>query len=358
MQLAEIMNSSTTTSSSTLPSISTLASTTNAYQSPRTPFSTTSTNTFANTNMAISTPPTQQMQQLQLQLQQHLLLLQRPLLPPLVKRISLPPISDILSSSSSNANSPSATTTASGPTQTTFAQHMLPPVSQLSSQTYNYYTTTNDRMRKLNKSPVIAHSTSATSIPTSMSPASNSYLSHQYQQYAPSPQQQQQQQQQQQSHIQTSVQVHLSHPSLARAQSFPQQSTPASSCSSSPSSLSSPQQQQQQQQQTNHQYSHHSYSHSHLAPANYYTGSQTPQLGLSPQQYSKRKTRNNLPKEITYVLLRWLNDHLNHPYPNSFEKNQLMLTTGLNQQQLSNWFINARRRKIKLLKEQKRMSLI
>ncbi|CAH2351700.1 hypothetical protein CLIB1423_04S03994 [[Candida] railenensis] len=64
----------------------------------------------------------------------------------------------------------------------------------------------------------------------------------------------------------------------------------------------------------------------------------------------KRKTRNNLPKETTYILLKWLNEHLNHPYPNSFEKNQLMLQTGLNQQQLSNWFINARRRKIKVLK--------
>ncbi|KAK6202544.1 homeobox KN domain-containing protein [Scheffersomyces amazonensis] len=72
----------------------------------------------------------------------------------------------------------------------------------------------------------------------------------------------------------------------------------------------------------------------------------------------KRKTRNNLPKEITYILLKWLNDHLNHPYPNSFEKNQLMMATGLNQQQLSNWFINARRRKIKSLKEQKRINLI
>lgn len=72
----------------------------------------------------------------------------------------------------------------------------------------------------------------------------------------------------------------------------------------------------------------------------------------------KRKTRNNLPKETTYILLKWLNDHLNHPYPNSFEKNQLMMLTGLNQQQLSNWFINARRRKIKSMKEQKRLNLI
>ncbi|CUM65688.1 uncharacterized protein PRCAT00003336001 [Priceomyces carsonii] len=70
----------------------------------------------------------------------------------------------------------------------------------------------------------------------------------------------------------------------------------------------------------------------------------------------RRKTRNNLPRETTYILLKWLNEHLNHPYPNSFEKNQLMVSTGLNQQQLSNWFINARRRKVKVLKEQKKLS--
>lgn len=71
---------------------------------------------------------------------------------------------------------------------------------------------------------------------------------------------------------------------------------------------------------------------------------------------AKRKTRNNLPKETTHILLNWLNDHLNHPYPNSFEKNQLMMSTGLNHQQLLNWFINARRRKIKLLKEQRKLN--
>lgn len=71
----------------------------------------------------------------------------------------------------------------------------------------------------------------------------------------------------------------------------------------------------------------------------------------------RRKTRNNLPKETTYILLKWLSEHLNHPYPNSFEKSQLMSSTGLNQQQLSNWFINARRRKIKILKEQQRLSI-
>lgn len=72
-------------------------------------------------------------------------------------------------------------------------------------------------------------------------------------------------------------------------------------------------------------------------------------------QALRRKTRNNLPKETTYILLKWLNEHLNHPYPNLFEKNQLIASTGLNQQQLLNWFINARRRKIKVLKKQQKL---
>lgn len=72
------------------------------------------------------------------------------------------------------------------------------------------------------------------------------------------------------------------------------------------------------------------------------------------EQPSRARPRNNLPKETTYILLKWLSNHLNHPYPNSFEKTQLMLTTGLNQQQLSNWFINARRRKIKLLRHKQK----
>lgn len=75
----------------------------------------------------------------------------------------------------------------------------------------------------------------------------------------------------------------------------------------------------------------------------------------SPSQ-GKRKTRNNLPKETAYILLTWLSEHLNHPYPNSQEKNQLKMSTGLNHQQLLNWFINARRRKIKMMKEHKRLN--
>lgn len=75
----------------------------------------------------------------------------------------------------------------------------------------------------------------------------------------------------------------------------------------------------------------------------------------TPPPPARSRTRNNLPKETTYILLKWLEEHLNHPYPNSFEKTQLMFSTGLNQQQLSNWFINARRRKIRAMKQRQRV---
>lgn len=66
---------------------------------------------------------------------------------------------------------------------------------------------------------------------------------------------------------------------------------------------------------------------------------------------NKKKKRCNLPKKTTKILIDWLNDNLNNPYPNSKEKFELIMKTGLTNQQLSNWFINARRRKINNLRE-------
>ncbi len=63
-----------------------------------------------------------------------------------------------------------------------------------------------------------------------------------------------------------------------------------------------------------------------------------------------RKKRANLPKKTTSILLGWLNDNLDHPYPSATEKSELIRLTGLTNQQLSNWFINARRRKIQVLR--------
>jgi hypothetical protein len=61
-------------------------------------------------------------------------------------------------------------------------------------------------------------------------------------------------------------------------------------------------------------------------------------------QLDSKKRRGNLPKSATNLLKRWLFDHLFHPYPNEEEKQQLSDATNLTTLQISNWFINARRR--------------
>ncbi|CCC13981.1 hypothetical protein SMACR_08102 [Sordaria macrospora] len=66
----------------------------------------------------------------------------------------------------------------------------------------------------------------------------------------------------------------------------------------------------------------------------------------------KNKRRGNLPKEVTEKLYAWLYGHLNHPYPTEDEKQKMMRETNMQMNQISNWFINARRRKVPLLIEQ------
>lgn len=79
----------------------------------------------------------------------------------------------------------------------------------------------------------------------------------------------------------------------------------------------------------------------------------------------QRKRRGNLPKETTDKLRSWFVAHLHHPYPTEDEKQELMMQTGLQMSefppqscirdesltrlpadQISNWFINARRRQL------------
>lgn len=84
----------------------------------------------------------------------------------------------------------------------------------------------------------------------------------------------------------------------------------------------------------------------------------------------QRKRRGNLPKETTDKLRAWFVAHLQHPYPTEDEKQDLMRQTGLQMSkfplcdelspsdqkpqkltspltdQISNWFINARRRQL------------
>lgn len=59
-----------------------------------------------------------------------------------------------------------------------------------------------------------------------------------------------------------------------------------------------------------------------------------------------KRRRGNLPKHVTDMLRNWLNTHISHPYPTEEEKQQLCQVTGLTMNQISNWFINARRRRL------------
>ncbi|KAG0189325.1 Homeobox protein pknox1 [Apophysomyces sp. BC1034] len=62
-----------------------------------------------------------------------------------------------------------------------------------------------------------------------------------------------------------------------------------------------------------------------------------------------RKRRGNLPKSVTAILKHWLIDHHMHPYPTEEEKRALRIQTNLTLNQISNWFINARRRLLPLI---------
>ncbi|SCU96737.1 LAMI_0F07558g1_1 [Lachancea mirantina] len=56
--------------------------------------------------------------------------------------------------------------------------------------------------------------------------------------------------------------------------------------------------------------------------------------------------RTNLPRHTVDILNAWLLAHMDNPYPTPQEKRELLIQTGLTKVQLSNWFINVRRRKV------------
>ncbi|KAG2207970.1 hypothetical protein INT47_010954 [Mucor saturninus] len=67
---------------------------------------------------------------------------------------------------------------------------------------------------------------------------------------------------------------------------------------------------------------------------------------------SNKRRRGNLPKAVTAILRDWLSRHKKHPYPTEEEKASLAAETNLNLNQISNWFINARRRILQPMLEQ------
>ncbi|KAK6920682.1 Homeobox KN domain [Dillenia turbinata] len=62
------------------------------------------------------------------------------------------------------------------------------------------------------------------------------------------------------------------------------------------------------------------------------------------QEFSKKKKKGKLPKEARQILLEWWNIHYKWPYPTEADKLALAESTGLDQKQINNWFINQRKR--------------
>ncbi|KAG8641709.1 homeobox protein knotted-1-like 6 [Manihot esculenta] len=61
-------------------------------------------------------------------------------------------------------------------------------------------------------------------------------------------------------------------------------------------------------------------------------------------EFSKKKKKGKLPKEARQALLEWWNVHYRWPYPTEADKKALADSTGLDQKQINNWFINQRKR--------------
>lgn len=66
--------------------------------------------------------------------------------------------------------------------------------------------------------------------------------------------------------------------------------------------------------------------------------------GLTPGGSNKKRT--NLPRETIEILNEWILNNMDNPYPNHTQKRILLEQTGLSNVQLSNWFINKRRRRL------------
>lgn len=74
---------------------------------------------------------------------------------------------------------------------------------------------------------------------------------------------------------------------------------------------------------------------------------------LKNHKYESKTKRSNFPKHILRILKSWLKNHIESPYPTEMEKIALSEATGLDQTQINNWFINARRRLLPDLKNKK-----
>ncbi|KAF8674332.1 hypothetical protein HU200_003721 [Digitaria exilis] len=67
-------------------------------------------------------------------------------------------------------------------------------------------------------------------------------------------------------------------------------------------------------------------------------------LGGLRKELCKKRKKGKLPKEARQKLLSWWELHYRWPYPSEMEKIALAESTGLEQKQINNWFINQRKR--------------
>ncbi|ONK81218.1 uncharacterized protein A4U43_C01F26640 [Asparagus officinalis] len=67
-------------------------------------------------------------------------------------------------------------------------------------------------------------------------------------------------------------------------------------------------------------------------------------LSSLKKEFSKKKKKGKLPKEARQILLEWWTSHYKWPYPTEADKIALAESTGLDQKQINNWFINQRKR--------------
>nr|ADN43389.1 KNOX2 [Agave tequilana] len=67
-------------------------------------------------------------------------------------------------------------------------------------------------------------------------------------------------------------------------------------------------------------------------------------LSSLKREFSKKKKKGKLPKEARQMLLEWWTAHYKWPYPTEGDKTALAESTGLDQKQINNWFINQRKR--------------
>ncbi|OVA02532.1 Homeobox domain [Macleaya cordata] len=71
------------------------------------------------------------------------------------------------------------------------------------------------------------------------------------------------------------------------------------------------------------------------------------------KEFNKKRKKGKLPRDARITLLDWWKSHSRWPYPTEVEKMKLVEETGLDQKQITNWFINQRKRHWKPSEDQR-----